>query len=111
MTNLPKSTVRGLALPLILLATLALGNCSGGKTDQEAVTNESAAVGSAALTPDQEALVLKAAAIAVAIAAAPDNASTVLSDNNLTADEYEALIYRISADPVLARAYEAARRE
>jgi hypothetical protein len=36
-------------------------------------------------------------------------ATVVLADNNLTADEYVSMIYRISADPVLAKAYADAR--
>jgi hypothetical protein len=53
--------------------------------------------------------VQQAVAVANAIEESPEDMEIVLADNNLTADEYVSMIYRISADPVLAKAYADAR--
>ena len=50
-------------------------------------------------------LVKKAAAIADAIEAAPQTAIKVLAENKISAEEFEALIYKISADENLSAAY------
>jgi hypothetical protein len=54
-------------------------------------------------------MIHKAATVANAVEKAPGTLAQVLADNGLTTQEYRSLIYRISADPALTRAYEEAR--
>ena len=55
--------------------------------------------------------VSKAARIANAIEEDPDRAEEILSDNGMTLDEFEDLMYAIAQDPALTSAYEAARKK
>jgi hypothetical protein len=104
---------------LALLATVVLAGCGGGDAEGPALDKNSAAGPATSrpeaidatngLTPDTQALVQQAVAVANAIEESPEDMEIVLADNNLTADEYVSMIYRISADPVLAKAYADAR--
>jgi hypothetical protein len=53
----------------------------------------------------------KAAEIAKAIEADPDATEQILEGRGLTVDEFEQMMYEISADPELSKAYEAALAE
>ena len=53
---------------------------------------------------------VKAAKIADAIAANPDQMESILEEHGMTTDEFEALLYEISEDEALSNAYEAARK-
>lgn len=55
--------------------------------------------------------VQKAVEIAKAIEADPDAADQVLQSHGLTVEEFEQMMYEISADPALSKAYEAALAE
>ncbi len=110
MTFLSIESMRRCVAPLFLLAALGLAGCGGGDVETQTAESGEAAVEAVALTPEQDALVQKAAAVANAVADAPETADQVLADNGLTADEFRTLVYRISADPVMARAYEEARK-
>ena len=110
MTIQCNKSVQGLAVPIILFAMLTLFGCGSGDTEQQAVEDKEAVAEATSLTSEQLALVNKAAVVAIAITKAPETMSKVLAENNLTADEYQSLIYKISSDPVLTRAYEEARK-
>ena len=98
---------------VVILGGLVAGCNDQAKTEDSASTEAAAGqvvTGMAAL-PDAEAdLVRQAAAIANAIEAAPQTAAQVLLDNQMTAEEFEALIYRISVDEKLAAAYAELRK-
>ena len=69
---------------------------------------EGDAVESPAATPEAVSLpeqVQKAVNIAQAIEADPDRIETILEEAVMTADEFEALLYDIAADPELSRLY------
>jgi len=56
-------------------------------------------------------IVERAAEIAKAIDADPDSAERILQDHGLTVEQFEDMMYEISADPELSKAYEAALAE
>jgi len=87
---------------LLLLIGCALIFCGCGAPAPEPPTQETAA---ADATGD---IVQRAAEIARAIEADPDSAEQILQDQGLTAEQFEEMIYEISADPELSKAYEAA---
>ena len=108
-------TSKWICLALCGICVIAvLGACSNDKEESEDSASAEAAAtveaGLASLSDAEAELVRKAAAIADAIEAAPQAAAKILMDNQMTAEEYEALIYRISADEKLAAAYEEARK-
>jgi len=101
-----------IAMVTLLLVTVAAGTgCSDGDQTDQANESQDVATETVTLTAAQQALVQQAATIANAIAVAPETMAKVLADNHLSADEYQAMIYKISADPVLAQAYEDARKK
>lgn len=103
---------RRCAGPFVLLLALALVGCGGGQSqDKPAASKESVTEQATSLTPEQNAVIQKVAAVANAIEAAPATTSQVLKDANMTEEEFQAEIYRISEDPVLSRAYEEARKK
>ena len=104
---------------LLLMAVVVLAGCGGGNPEGPALAGDSgkspaapdqeATDGTEGLAPEARVLVQQAVAIADAIEATPEDMAIILADENLTAEEYVAMIYRISADPVLAQAYADAR--
>lgn len=111
MITLSMLRPRRCAVSLALLLTLILVGCGGGNSNDQASANREAVAGDATLTPDQEAAIQKIAAVANAIEADPGTMDQALKDANLTAEEFQSEIYRISADPALTRAFEAARKK
>lgn len=71
------------SIPILFSLVLACGGATGSKVDQ-------------------------AVAIAKEIRAKPDDAEKILGTHNMTADQWEALMYEIADDPALAAQYEAA---
>jgi hypothetical protein len=63
------------------------------------------------LTAAEEALVTKIAAVAVALEKAPDAAGAILEKYGLTAEEYEAEVYKIASNPALSAAFEKAKSQ
>lgn len=49
----------------------------------------------------------QALAIAQQLKAKPDDAEKILSQHNMTADQWEALMYEIASDPEMAEKFEA----
>ena len=94
---------------LILMTAVIFVGCSGGDESGQANENTETTVEAASLTSAQEALVQQAATMADAIAAAPESLDSVLAENQMSSREYQAMIYKISADPVMAKAYQDAR--
>lgn len=68
-------------LPIILTAVVACGGATGGKVDQ-------------------------AVAIAKELRAKPDDAEKILGSHDMTADQWEALMYEIAEDPALSEKFE-----
>ena len=101
----------------MILGSLVTGCSNEAKTEDAdtaaATTEESATmtVGAMAVLGDADAnLVRKAATIANAIEGAPQAAVKVLAENGMSAQDFEELMYKISADEKLAAAYEEARQ-
>ena len=67
---------------VFLTLTIACGGAGGGKAEQ-------------------------AAAIAKELRAKPDDAEAILKKNNMTEEQWEALMYEIAEDPALAEKFEA----
>lgn len=85
---------------LLLLAGLVLGiGCASSETEpaREAVE-----------TIQTDDLVTRAAEIAKAVEADPDSAEEILASHDVTVEQFEQMMYDISADPELTKAYEAA---
>ena len=98
---------------VVILGGLGAGCNDEAKTEDSATVEASAnlaVTGMAALEDAEAELVRKAAAIADAIEAAPQTAAKVLMDSQMTAEEFEALIYKISVDENLAAAYAEVRK-
>ncbi len=83
----------------LLVAVMA--GCSAPAPEQTA-SGEQPAVTDPVQLPEQ---VRKAVEIARAIEADPDRSEAILEEAVMTADEYEALLYDIAADPELSRLY------
>lgn len=92
---------RASVLLLTVALTLATG-CSGSEPDT---------AGAAAGVEGEVDLVTRAATIARAIEADPDAADAILERHGVSVEDFEQMMYDISADPALAKAYEAAMGE
>lgn len=107
-------------LAMILMFLFVIAGC-GGETEEaadqvEAVAEETDATleevkeeAVAALTEAEKALVSKMAAIANAVEASPATAAAVLEKAGLSAEEYEAELYKIAQSPSLSAAFEKAK--
>jgi uncharacterized protein YcfL len=109
MNDLKRTPGRKSVLLLAVLTLLVVVGC-GGQDQAEQTSDQADAAADDVLTSAQVALVEKAVLVANAIEKAPAAVAQVMADNDLTVEEYQTLIYRISADPVLSRAYEDARK-
>ena len=104
-----KNIIYSVAFSMILVVTLA--GCGGEQDEKQIKSVEKTTAAATALSAEQQKMVTKAVTVANAIAIAPETMTAVLATNHITAEEYKSLIYKISADPVLSRAYEAARKK
>ncbi len=100
-----------LAILLILLMATSLAGCGDGEREEQVDETQSVVVDTVKLTPEQKALVHQAVTLANAIEKAPETMYKILEDYGLTADEYQSMVYRIAADPVLTSAYEEMRTQ
>ena len=81
----------------LLVATLVLGlGCAGSEPVPQPESSE---------TSQLDDRVVLAAEIAKAVEAAPEAAEEILASHDLTLEQFEQMIYDISADPELTRAY------
>jgi len=90
---------------LAVAALLALAAC-GGKDGGDAAMSDSSAAMAQPEVDTTMALVSRGASIAIAVEAMPAKADSILAAAGMTADEYEALMYRIAADTLLSRLYQ-----
>jgi len=96
--------------PIFLIAVLALVlGCAGPTSEQEAAPANTTA--ESATAEKAEDIVAKAAVIAKEIEADPGSAETILAGHDMTIDDFDQLMYEISADPDLSEAYAAALAE
>ena len=102
-----------LAMILIGILLTGCGDNSETTSGQAEAVKETAAETStevtATITAAEEAMVTKMAAIATAIDKAPATAEAILVKYGVTAEEYEAEIYKIASSPTLSAAFEKAR--
>ena len=110
MTTSTANATRLMVLLLVLLISASLTGCGSDDQASQTTDDQNTTEATSQLTSDQEALVKQAAAIADAISAAPENMARILADNQMTTKDFQAMIYRISADPVLSRAYKMERK-
>ena len=89
----------------ILCAALALALAACGGDD--APDRAASAPDSIAIDTSM-ALVTRAAAVTLGVEELPAAAESILAAAGLTIEQYEALMYRISADPELSSLYESA---
>lgn len=100
--------LRAFRLAGCLALTTALLGCPGPGTDSP---DEQAAPPAAAERPSSADLpesVRQAVAVARDIEADPDDVDAILERHGLTAEKLEDLMYQISSDPELSKAYNAA---
>ena len=84
----------------LLIATLILGlGCAGSETGSRSDSTETSQV---------DERVALAAEIARAVEANPEAAEEILASHDVTLEQFEAMMYDISADPGMSKAYEAA---
>lgn len=84
----------------LILATLVLGlGCAGSEPVPPPESAQASQV---------DERVALAAEIARAVEANPDDADEILASHDVSIEQFEEMIYEISADPELSRAYEAA---
>lgn len=90
---------------LVMAALVLSAACAG--TPEDSATADAAATGAASVSMSAEmhADVQKAAAIANATAAAPTKGDSILTANQLTADQLEQMMYRIAADSAASAEY------
>ena len=86
----------------ILPALLLLTACSGEPAPTPHVEPHAPDVEAEAAVPEN---VQKAIEIASAIRATPDDAEAVLAEHGMTAEDLEALLFEIAADPAQSAAY------
>ena len=93
-------------LPLLMLTvTVALAFSVGACPTAGPDADEGGTAQEAEGLPPQ---VVLAVTVARAVEADPDAAEAVLRENDLSIEQFEALMYRIAADPELSAAFEAA---
>lgn len=83
------------------VAGLAACSSSSGSSSSTSTTD------SQTVSAAQSGKVDRAATIAKAIRANPDNAEQILRQNGMTEEQYEALMYEIAADPAMSAQYSA----
>ena len=89
---------------LIVLLVAVIAACPA-PAPEEPATGEEAAVVEPTPLPEQ---VQKAVDVAKALEADPDRVEAILDEAVMSADEYEALLFDIAADPELSRLYKEA---
>lgn len=106
-----------LMIMALFIAFLIAGCGSNSETTNEKTETEAEAVQAveteeveavAALTEAEEAMVQQIAAITTAVEKAPATADAVLKQFGMTAEEYEAAVYKIAESASLSEAYEKA---
>ena len=89
------------AVALLVAGTLA---CAGERGRPSATTTDSPPEASSAVDSTMQ-LVIRGAAVAIAVDAAPDRADSILAAEGLSAGDYERLMYRIASDSLLSRLF------
>jgi len=95
--------MRRAGLLLLIGCCLIVAGCAAPEPEQAAQSTVAADA-----TND---VVQRAVEIARAIEADPDAAERILEDHGLTVEQFEQMMYDISADPDLSKAYEAGLAE
>ena len=108
----PAVAVRGTTVALAVLVACGGADRAG---DGEGPATEAPSEAQGETTPDTgaevaPAWVVQLAEVANAIEERPAAADSILGAHEMTRAELDSLLYDVSADPALTRAYEAARR-
>ena len=90
------------------LAALVILSACGSKDDAKPA--DAAAAIERPEVDTTMAVVARGASVALAVDAMPTKADSILAAAGMTAEEYEALMYRIASDTLLSRLYEGAVR-
>lgn len=92
-----------------VVLTVALAGCADSDTepmmDESAEMHESEAMEAHTSDADLPESVQHAVAIAREIEATPDDTDAILERHGLTVETFEDMMYEISADPALSKAY------
>ncbi|MCK9995048.1 MAG: hypothetical protein KAH56_02075 [Candidatus Krumholzibacteria bacterium] len=105
----------GLLVAVLLAAALftACGDSQDAATEQaeavEETATQTASEVTGTLTADEKEFVARIAAISTAVDKTPAAAETILVQYGLTAEEYEAAVYKIASNPALSEAFEKAK--
>jgi hypothetical protein len=99
--------MRFTSLCLIIGLAAVLG-CAGPGTEEQVAGSEAAVESAPAEVAE---IVTKAVDIAKEIEADPDSAETILANHEMTIEDFDQMMYDISADPDLSDAYAAAMAE
>jgi hypothetical protein len=89
-------------LCMIMALAVVLSACAGPTVE---TTETEAAPSEAAPAKDVSDIVAKAAGIAKEIEADPENADVILANHEMTFEQFETMMYDISADPALSEEY------
>ncbi len=90
-------------------AALIVAGCASQSSPEQGSATEGRPPAAPAMTA-QQTKVDKAALIAAAIQANPDNADQIFRQNGMTEQQFENLLYEIAADPEMSAAYNAKLR-
>lgn len=98
-----------LALALVALACGGEKSSDAGRQTPDAKRPTSASrVSSPESVDSLMAHVIPAAAVTLAVQAAPERADSILAENGFTLDRFEATLYTIAADSAASQLFEAA---
>jgi len=95
---------------MTVLLVILLAGCDGhhDETDADRAGNADLAASGEAQGAELPEIVRTAITVAREIEADPANTEAILADHGLTAESFEEMLYDISGDPELSRAYNAA---
>ena len=92
--------ITALVFPVLLLTVLVFVGCQAPAPEQTSLDMPVTELETE--LPEQ---VQKAVGIASAIKTSPGNSEQILAEAEMTADEFEALLYEIAADPKMSELY------
>ena len=98
--------MRRISLLFLIAWVLVMVGCGGSSVQQAPAPAQAPAAAEPATD-----LVTRALEISAAIEADPDSAEAILQSHDLTIEQFEEMLYEISADPELSKEFDAALAE